>query len=57
MFDWTSSAIDWVSLYFVFAGLTSVALGKSRTVAMVMSDTKLGTSVSPILHTLNRGYR
>lgn len=26
-FDWAASALDWVSLYFVFAGLTSVALG------------------------------
>lgn len=36
--DWASSAIDWVSLYFVFAGLTSTALGISLMMGLRLEE-------------------
>ena len=36
--DWLASVLDWTSLYFVFAGLTSVALGLSRMAGLTLEE-------------------
>lgn len=36
--DWASSAFDWVALYFVFAGLTGVALGLSLMIGLRLEE-------------------
>lgn len=36
--DWLASVLDWAALYFVFAGLTGVALGLSRMTGLTLEE-------------------
>ncbi len=36
--DWAASALDWVALYFVFSGMTSIALGTSLMLGLRLEE-------------------